>query len=142
MKDHVCEVCAKCKICVKPFPKKTENRSNGVLSLVDTDICGPMNKTSQEGARYFVTFIDDKSRYTYVSFPKTRDEILEKFKVFKAFAEKQTGRKIKCLRCDNGRKYLSGPLEQLLATNGIKRQYTVPHTPQQNGVAEREQNIG
>jgi len=68
---------------------------------------------------------------------KTRNEILAKFKEFKAFDESQSGKKLKALRSDNGREYLSKAFQSILTENGINRQLTVPHTPQQNGVAER-----
>jgi len=74
---------------VKSFPKASGNRTIDVLELVHSDICGPMQTTSVGGARYFVTFVDDKSRYMFVYFIKTRDEILTNFKEFKAFAENQ-----------------------------------------------------
>lgn len=129
IKDHVCETCAKCK--------RSENRSAGILDLVHTDICGPMNKPSIGGARYFATFIVDKTRYVSVCFLKTRDEIFDKFNEFKVFAETQTGMKLKSIRSDNGREYVSEKFSSFLVSNGIKRQLTVPYTPQQNAVAER-----
>lgn len=135
--DIVCETCAKSKICVKKFPKSSENRATEILDLVHSDICGPMNKKSIGGSRYFATFIDDKSRYVSVYFLKSRDEIFEKFKEFKALSENQSGKKIKAFRSDNGLEYVSGAFQEFLASNGINRQLTVPHTPQQNGVAER-----
>jgi len=52
-------------------------------------------------------------------------------------SEKQTGQQIKAIRSDNGREYINGAFENFLISHGIKRQLTVPHTPQQNGVAER-----
>lgn len=132
-----CVSCAKGKICVKPFPQMTENRSKDLLQLIHSDICGPMNVSSNGGSRYFVTFIDDFSRYVAIYFLKSKDEVFEAFKNFKTEAEKQTGKKIKCLRTDNGREYLSNIFESFLRENGIKRQLTVPYTPQQNGLAER-----
>jgi len=137
LKGDICETCAKSKLSVKPFPKAAENRENEVLSLIHTDICGPMNKQSAGGARYFATFIDDYSRYTFVYFLKTRDQILNAFKDFVVFAERQCGKKIKAVRSDNGREYVSRDFENFMSENGIKRQLTVPYTPQQNGVAER-----
>lgn len=134
--DFVCETCAKSKICVKQFPKTSENRSREILGLIHTDICGPISTVSKGGARYFATFIDDKTRYVTVYMLKSKDQVFEKFKEFKALAEKQTGQKIKAIRSDNGREYLSGAFENFLVSQGIKRQLTVPHTPQQNGVAE------
>lgn len=135
--ESVCVTCAKSKISVKPFPKISLSQANEPLSLVHTDICGPINKTSAGGARYFITFIDDYSRYTFVYFLKTRDQVFEIFKDFVTFVEKQCEKKSKTIRSDNGREYLSREFEYFLTANGIKRQLSVAYTPQQNGVAER-----
>ena len=68
---------------------------------------------------------------------KNKSEVFEKFKQFKAFAEKQTGYFVKALRCDNGREYLSNNFINYLAQEGIDMQLTVPYNPQSNGCAER-----
>ena len=51
--------------------------------------------------------------------------------------EIQTDRKIKVLRSDNEGEYTYDPFLQVCQNEGIKRHFTVRHTPQQNGVAER-----
>ena len=56
---------------------------------------------------------------------------------WKKLVETQTGRKIKVLRSDNGGEYTSDPFLQVCQNEGIQRHFTVRHTPQQNGVAER-----
>lgn len=89
------------------------------------------------GSRYFVTFIDDKSRRIFIYFMKTKSEVFGKFKIFKQEVERQTGKKIKILRSDNGREYINNQFDSYLQDNGILRQLTVAYTPQQNGVAER-----
>jgi len=73
--DFVCKTCAKRKICVKQFPKMSENRLSKVLGLIHTDVCGPMSTVSKGGARYFATFIDDKTRYVSVYMLKTKDQV-------------------------------------------------------------------
>lgn len=52
--------------------------------------------------------------------------------------ENQTGRRIKILRTDNGREYVNKEFERYMKKSGIKHQFTITYTPQQNGVAERE----
>lgn len=74
-----CEVCAKCKINVQPFPHCSENISKDLLGLIHADVCGPFGTQSLGGARYFLTFIDDKSRKMFVYFLKSKDEVFEKF---------------------------------------------------------------
>ena len=51
--------------------------------------------------------------------------------------ENQTGRKVKCLRTDNGTEYMNKEFLRFCEKHGIKRHFTVPRTPQQNGKAER-----
>jgi hypothetical protein len=47
---------------------------------------------------YFMLIIDDYSRLTWVSFLKEKDEAFEKFKIFKALTENQTGNRLKVVR--------------------------------------------
>jgi transposase InsO family protein len=69
---------------------------------------------------------------------KTKDGVLARFKEFKAQVENLTRRKIKVLRSDNGGEYTSRDFSDFCIEAGIKREYTVPYNPQQNGVAERK----
>ena len=89
------------------------------------------------GKHYYVTFVDDFSRRVWVYTMKTKDEVLDIFLTWKKMAENQTGRKIKCLRTDNGGEYRSDPFMKICADEGILRHFSVRNTPQQNGVAER-----
>jgi len=50
----------------KPLPKKSESKTNEILHLIHTDVCGPMQTSTSEGKMYFMTMIDDYSRYTEV----------------------------------------------------------------------------
>jgi hypothetical protein len=90
--------------------------------------------------RYYISFIDDFSRNTWIYFlkGKTSEEVLKKFQEFKALVENQTGKKIKVLKSDNGGEYKSHAFKKLCAEARIKRELIVPYTPQQNGVSERK----
>ena len=131
-----CEICAKCKIQALPF-KRSETRETQVLGLIHSDICGPMNTESLGGAKYFVTFIDDYSRFTETAMLRNRSDALQAFMNFKKKVESGTGQRIKKLRTDNEKEYLSNDFNKLLKEDGVSRQLTVEYTPQQNGVAER-----
>lgn len=132
-----CVSCIEGKQTKLPFPAKSNSRSNELLGLIHTDVCGPMQSTSINGLRYFVTFIDDYTRKTFVYFLKTKDEVFEKFKIFQVLVEKETGRKIKVIRSDNGGEYISACFQKYLQSCGIRHQTTIPHCSEQNGVAER-----
>ncbi|KAE8714902.1 hypothetical protein F3Y22_tig00110187pilonHSYRG00229 [Hibiscus syriacus] len=131
-----------CKYCVlgkqtKVRFKTAKHTTQGILDYVHSDVWGPSTTSSLGGSRYYVTFIDDFSRKVWVYFLKQKSEVFEKFKLWKAEVENQTGRKIKCLRSDNGTEYTDSQFLQFCKEHGIQRHFTVRKTPQQNGVAER-----
>jgi len=134
--DFECEVCLRGKMTRTPFPK-TNDRQSKPLEIIHTDVWGPMKVESNGGARYFITFIDDHSRWVEIQLIKSKDEALSAFKRFKLFAEKQTGHKIKHIQSDNGTEYRNRAFDEFLEEQGISRRLTVTHTSEQNGVAER-----
>ena len=95
-----CEVCIQAKMTKKPFPKV--ERNSQLLELIHSDICEINGMLTRGGKRYFITFIDDYSRFTCVSLLKTKDEAFGKFKEFKKMVENQKERQIKVLRSDRG----------------------------------------
>lgn len=138
----LCEVCVLSKMTRKSFPKApfSFKRSNGILELIHTDVCSFPTPTIN-GEKYFVSFIDDFSRKSFVVILKAKSEVFEAFKMFKSFVERQTNKKVKSLLSDNGGEYLSNNFKKYLADLGIKHITTVPYTPQQNGIAERFNRI-
>lgn len=137
--DDTCKSCALRKNVKSPF-HKSESRAEDKLELVHSNLCGPMSITSLSGFLYYVIFIDDFSRKTWIYFLKSKesDEVLSRFKEFKALAENTSGKRIKCLRSDNGGQYTSGSFNDFCVETGIKRELCVPYNPQQNGVVERK----
>ncbi len=79
-------------------------------------------------------FINDRTRYVWVYFLKTKDEVFKRFQDWKA---KSSGRELKVLRSDNGGEYTSERFTEYLRSEGVTHERTVPRTPEQNGVAER-----
>jgi transposase InsO family protein len=90
------------------------------------------------GKKYFMTLIDDSTRYCYVYLLKTKDEALDFFKIYKAEVENQLERKIKRVRSDRGGEYFSNEFNLLCAEHGIIHERTPPNSPQSNGIAERK----
>eukprot|EP00171_Calliarthron_tuberculosum_P004153 IDg4153t1 len=139
------------------IPKASNRKTKSLLELVHSDVIGPIETESIGGARYVITFIDDKSKWTVEYTMHRKSESLDCFKKYKAYAERHTNQvlrsisfnefegsfngsgviKLKRLRSDNGGEYLSNEFKSYLETNGIKHELTVAYTPQQNGVAER-----
>ena len=132
----VCETCIKGKMDRKPFNETIEREPN-LLSRVFSDVCGPMSVPTFGGSKYFVTFIDGRSRMAETYLIKQKDEVFKCFKDYKNMAENSTGKKIKCLRNDNGGEYNNIQMRDFLSANGIKAEFTAPYSSQQNGIAER-----
>jgi hypothetical protein len=97
-----------------------------------------MPSTSISGYVYYISFIDDYSRKTWVFFLKSKDEVFGKFKEFKALIANFSERKIKAIRLDNGGEYTSEEFVNFCKDVRIKREITTPYNPQQNGVAKRK----
>lgn len=124
-----CIICLKGKQHRLPFIK-SNTRAMKSLQLIHSDLCGPMENTSIGGSRYFLTFIDDHTRKVFVYFLSSKEQTLEKFQEFKAFAEKQSGHKIQKLRTDNGKEYVNGKFKSFLQEEGIQHRLTVAYAPE------------
>ena len=139
--------CVKClKGKMTTATKKGATRSSNLLEIIHTDISGPYTIAGITGHTSFITFIDDYSRYMYLYLIKDKSESLTTFKDYKTEVENQLDLKIKVVRSDRGGEYYGrhtdvgqapGPFYEFCKGQGIVNQYTMPGTPQQNGVAER-----
>ena len=130
-----CEPCLASKATRKSFGKA--HRASAPLDLIHSDICGPLNVRNRTNKPYFITFIDDFSRYGHIYLISHKSEALRCFEAYLNEVENKLERKVKTLRKDRGREYLSEQFKELCSERGIVRQLTMPYTPQQNGVAER-----
>ncbi|KAL0285723.1 UNVERIFIED_CONTAM: hypothetical protein Sradi_7166200, partial [Sesamum radiatum] len=94
--DHLstCKSCLKGKMTKKPFVGQSAI-TNGLLDWVHIDVCAPLNTPARGGFSYFITFIDDYSRYGYVYLMRYKSEAFGRFKEYRLQVENQTGRKIK-----------------------------------------------
>ena len=72
-------------------------------------------------ALYYVTFIDDATRRTWIYCIKNKSDVFDTFKKWKALAENETGKKLKCLRSDNGGEYCSKEFDRYCSEHGICR---------------------
>ena len=97
------------------------------LELIHTDLAGPMKFPSIRGARYFLLFIDDHTKYTMVYTLYQKSITLSKFKEYKALVENYHNGKIKALRSDNGGEYTSKDLSKFLRESGISHETTAPY---------------
>ena len=132
--------CADCpfgKQTRSPF-KKTEPNPTSIGDIVVSDLCGPF-ETSVGGYRYFVTWMDLKTRFTNIEFLKNKEciTVTNSFKNYAAWILRQKGVEIKRIRTDNGGEYTGKEFENLCSSTGIIHETTSPYTPEHNGTTER-----
>ena len=116
--------------------KKNANRSSNILEIIHTDIC--CQDMDMLGKKYFISFIDDYSRYMYVYLLHNKYEALDAFKVFKVEVENQCGKQIQIVRSDRGGDYYGrytkngqalGPFAKFLQEHGIVAEHTMLGSP-------------
>ncbi|RDX84671.1 hypothetical protein CR513_34246, partial [Mucuna pruriens] len=103
------------------FPNQVNKRCNFPFSIIHSNIWGPSRVTSF-GFNYFITFIDEYSRCTWVYLMKERSKLLSNLLSFSKEVENQFGKTIKILRSDNAKGYFSSELNSYLSSKGILHQ--------------------
>jgi len=135
LKDPICSGCAKGKMANRSFPPSTD-RASHVFQRIHSDVKSwPIS--SYHKFQYTVTFLDDYSSHAWVQHLTKKSGVIHAFKNFLAMVKTQYNTGIKEWMSDAGGEYKSEAFNQLLRENGIRILQSAPHTPQQNGRAER-----
>ncbi|CAL2241680.1 unnamed protein product [Prunus armeniaca] len=129
-----CETCILVKSHRTVFPL-SDSKAAKPFNLVHSDVWGPARVTSN-GFRWFVTFIDDCTRLTWVYLMKNKHDVASILSEFCAIVFTQFHVRVKVFRTDNGAEYVNNPLTHFFRDQGIIHPTTTPFTPQQNGVFE------
>ena len=133
---EVCEKCIVSKQHRNQLPQGKSWRAKNQLESVHSNLCGPINPSSNGGKRYLITFIDDFSQKTWVYFLQKKSEALVAFKNYKVLVKKEVGSPIKVLRTNYGGEYKSLEFVNFYETHRIKRQLMIAYMPQHIGVRE------
>ncbi|CAI7851136.1 unnamed protein product [Closterium sp. NIES-53] len=138
-----CEACMQNKFARFPFPR-AEGSAKAPLEVVHMDLVGPMRIEGTGGVLYFLTMVDEWSRFTWARpLSKKSDAAAAINEDLLPMVERQAMRLVKVLRSDRGGDFLGAEFTKFLKRNGIRHQLTCPGTPQQNGISERaNQTIG
>ncbi|GJX57149.1 putative ribonuclease H-like domain-containing protein [Tanacetum coccineum] len=135
--DHSCVACQKGKQHKASCKAKLVNSISKPLHMLHMDLFGPTNVKSLMKKSYCLVVTDDFSRFSWVFFLATKDETSGILKTFITEIENQLDYKVKVIRSDNGTEFKNSVMNQFCEMKGIKREFSVARTPQQNGVAER-----
>jgi transposase InsO family protein len=136
----LCVPCVHGKHHKAPFPRQASHRSETPFERIHSDL-HEVPVLTLSGFRYWITFIDDCTRYGWVYVLKKKSDAFDAFTQFKAFIETQYSGLIRFFRQDKGGEFIGAKWDDLFATTGIQRENTITATPQQNGVAERKNRI-
>ncbi|GJY19683.1 putative ribonuclease H-like domain-containing protein [Tanacetum coccineum] len=136
--DHTCVACKKGKQHKASCKAKLDRIIRKPLELLHMDLFGPVFVESINKKRYCLVVTDDFSRFSWVFFLATKDETSEILCNLIIGLEKQLNHNVKIIRCDNGTEFKNYAMNEFCAKKGIKREFSVARTPQQNGVAERK----
>jgi transposase InsO family protein len=137
-KDRVSSACQAGKEPGVPHHPKNVVTIKRPLELIHMDIFGPVAYISIGGSKYGLVIVDDFSRFTWVLFLSNQGETQEVLKMFMRRAQNEFELKIKKVRSDNGTEFKNTSVEEFLSEEGIKHEFSVPYTPQQNSVVERK----
>lgn len=127
-----CEICAQSKLSATPVGNGPRKRETEPMLMIHADTCGPISPDTFAGEKYFMTIVDDFSRFTEVRLLKRKSDAAQELINFCKL--NPTVRKI---RCDNAKEYVEGELSDFAYENGIKIDPAPPYSQYLNGVAER-----
>ena len=138
-----CNVPLDCEACVFAKSHKqsyypSSNHSSEPFCLIHSDVWGPAPESNKQHFSYFISFIDDCTRMCWVYFLKHRSEVFDVVTKFYHMIVNQFNISPKVIRSNNGGEYINHQMTHFFSTHGIIHQTSCPHSPQQNGVAERK----
>lgn len=138
--EFVCEGSMYGELHRLPFHGRVD-RATRVREILFTDVCGPMEVESLGRKLYYVNFKDDFSGFRTIHFVRHKSEVFEKVKIVCAEIENRFSERIRELHSDGGKEYDNDRIAKYLGEMGIKFTINALYTPEQNGVAERDNRI-
>nr|GFA72124.1 putative ribonuclease H-like domain-containing protein [Tanacetum cinerariifolium] len=136
--DLTCVACKKGKQLRASCKSKTISSVNQPLFRLHMDLFRPTFVKSLSKKSYCLFVTDDYCRFSWVFFLASKDETAFVLKTFIVGLENLLSLRVKIIRCDNGTEFKNVNLNQFCGLKGIKREFSVPRTPQQNGIAARK----
>lgn len=135
--DFKCDTCILAKSHRVSYPISL-NKSDTPFALIHSDVWGPSPIAAFSGKRWFVIFVDDCTRMTWLYVFKHKDEVFSAFQCFHEMIKTQFSARIQILRSDNGGEYVNHQFQAYFQTHGLLHETSCSQTPQQNGIAERK----
>jgi len=125
-KSFICDICHFAKQKRLPFPLSV-SKSKKCFDLIHVDVCGPYSLSSIHGHKYFLTIVDDYSRYTWVFSLKQKSKVVKYLEDFVIFIQTQFEIVIKVIKSDNETKFF---MTNFFINKGIIYQTSCVNTSQ------------
>ena len=135
--QSICEACRLGKSSKLLFDESVFHSSRS-LERIHCDVWGPAPTLSVQGYKYYVVFIDNFSRFSWIYPLKLKSDVFSKFKLFQQQSENAFNQRISIFQSDGGGKFVNQDFSAHLKKCGIRHYISCPHTPEQNGLAERK----
>ncbi|KAJ0580159.1 putative RNA-directed DNA polymerase [Helianthus annuus] len=136
-KPGLCSPCELAKAKRQPF-LPNDKRASLPLEIIHCDLWGPSPIKSIDNFLYYVAFVDDYSRFTWLYPLRAKSDFYEALSIFIPFVQNQFSTKIKTFQSDGGTEFTNNRVRLLFEQNGIMHRLSCPYTPQQNGRVERK----
>ena len=120
------------------FKLKNKVSTSRPLELIHMDLFGPTRAASLGGMNYAYVLVDDYSGYTWVCFLAHKNDAFNAFKSFTKRIQNEKGFCITKIRSDHGTEFENHEFDEFCNEHGIDHNFSVPRTPQQNGMVERK----
>lgn len=131
-----CEICQMAKQPRLSFGK-IRTRATRALKIIHTDLYGPIDSSTWNKKKYFMTFLDDYTHYTMAFLLESKYEMNDVLKEYVQRVEAHWNTRVYKIRCDNGKEYLNKDIQTWCKRKGIVLDNTIPYTPQLNGKVQR-----
>ena len=117
--------------------KPSQKRSSKPFEIIHSDLSGKFSVDSLGGKRYYITFIDDFTRYSWIYFLRNKNDAYQSIREFIIRIKNQFNTTIKKIFSDNGGEYIDNRVTQFLIENGVEHEFSPPYEHDSNGIAER-----
>jgi len=134
---EVCPACMAGRMTRGSRQESSTPKAEKPLHRLHADLVGPIRVESMTGKKYWLTIIDEATRYSKVVPLKSKDAAGEALLATINAWERQTGSKVVYMRVDGGKEFVSKALEKELKSQGIEYERTARYSPESNGLAER-----
>ena len=141
IEKNICGPCQLRKQTKSTHPKVNVVVTSCTMELLHVDLTDPTRMESMGVKRYIMVVVDDFSRYSWVEFLREKSEASDKMERLCKKLQNEKGVPIVKIKSDHGKEFENAKFEAFCNEHGIKKEFSTPKTPQQNGVVERKNRV-